>query len=101
MIQLQVGFVNVEYSADPDHLLTPVNGEGRKEKATAEKYFRTNFSDFNPTRSTRYGMYGWVMVTAKQEKTSILQPQIWAEVRQIGIKPFDFVIEPVLLNCSR
>ena len=79
---LATGMFQVEYLSDPDHLLTPVNGEGRKEKAIAEKYFPTNFSDFDAPRSTKFGLYGYVMVTAKSGN-SILQPQIWSEVKSL------------------
>ena len=79
---LSTGMLKVKYLSDPDHLLTPVNGEGRKEKALAEKFFPTNFSDFDFPRSTKFGLYGYVMVTSKNGH-SILQPQIWAEVKQL------------------
>jgi len=79
---LSTGMLWVEYSSDPDHLLTPINGEGRKEKAIAETFFPTNFSDFDAPRSTKFGLYGYVMVTAKNGN-SILQPQIWSEVRRL------------------
>ena len=79
---LSTGMFQVEYISDADHLLTPVNGEGRREKALAEKYFPTNFSDFDAPRSTKFGLYGYVMVIAKDGQ-SILQPQIWAEVKQL------------------
>ena len=72
----------VEYISDADYLLTPINGEGRREGALAEKYFPTNFSDFDAPRSTKYGLYGYVMVLAKDGR-SILQPQIWSEVKQL------------------
>ena len=79
---LSTGMLQVEYLSDPDHLLTPVNGEGRKEKSIAEKYFPTNFSDFDFPRSTKFGLYGYVMVTSRNGQ-SILQPQIWSEVKQL------------------
>ena len=79
---LGTGITFVEYSSDPDHLLTPLNGEGRAEKAMAEKYFPTNFSNFDATRSLRYGLYGYVMVTGNEGR-SILNPDVWAEVRMI------------------
>ena len=74
----------VEYSSDPDHLLTPLNGQGRTERALAERYFPTNFSHFDATRSLRYGLYGYVMVTGNNgTRRSVLQPEAWAEVRTI------------------
>ena len=57
--------VKVEYSTDPDHLLTPINGEGRQERALAERFFPTNFSDFDAGRSTKFGLYGYVMITSQ------------------------------------
>ena len=79
---LSTGMFQVEYISDADYLLTPINGEGRREGALAEKYFPTNFSDFDAPRSTKYGLYGYVMVLAKDGR-SILQPQIWSEVKQL------------------
>ncbi len=55
----------MEYSTDPDHLLTPINGEGRQERALAERFFPTNFSHFDAARSTKFGLYGYVMITSK------------------------------------
>jgi len=86
------GFLNVEYISDPDYLVTPTNAQGWKEKALAEEYFATNFSDFDVSRSTRYGMYGYVMVTAKDGK-SVLEPQTWSEVRQLHDKIMEISIE--------
>ena len=92
-IILCTGMLQVEYLSDAEHLLTPVNGQGRKEKAMAEKYFPTNFSDFDAQRSTKFGLYGYVMVTAMNGK-SILQPSTWKEVKRlqekIGIKSVKF-----------
>jgi len=89
---LSSGMLRVEYSSDPDHLLTPINGEGRREKAIAEKFFPTNFSDFDAPRSTKFGLYGYVMVTAKNGN-SILQPQIWSEVRRLQNIIVDITVE--------
>ena len=89
---LSSGMLQVEYSSDPDHLMTPVNGEGRAEKALAEKYFPTNFSDFDATRSTKFGLYGYVMVTG-QDGRSILDPEAWTEVRIIQNKILEMKVE--------
>jgi hypothetical protein len=58
----------VEYSTDPDHLLTPINGEGRQERALAERFFPTNFTHFDAARSTKFGLYGYVMITRQGRK---------------------------------
>ena len=89
---LSTGMLRVEYSSDPDHLMTPVNGEGRTEKALAEKYFPTNFSDFDATRSTKFGLYGYVMVTG-QDGRSILHPEVWTEVRSIQNRILEMKVE--------
>ena len=68
--------------SDADYLLTPVNGEGRKEKALAETFFPTNFSDFDAPRSTKFGLYGYVMVTARNDN-SILQPEVLLNYKNI------------------
>jgi hypothetical protein len=79
---LSTGLLLIQYSSDPDQLLTPVNGEGRREKAIAEKYFPTNYSRFDATRSIKFGHYGYVMVTGKDGE-SVLNPSEWNEVRAI------------------
>ena len=89
---LATGMLGVQYTSDPDELLTPVNGEGRQEKAIAEKFFPTNFSDFDAPRSTKFGLYGYVMVTARDGK-SILQPEIWSEVRRLQNIIVDITVE--------
>ena len=75
--------LGVEYTTDQDYLMTPTNGDGNKEKAIAESYFPTNFSDFDAPRSFNFGLYGYVMVTTRDGRSSILQPQIWDEVRKL------------------
>jgi len=79
---LSTGMFQVTYISDADYLLTPTNGMGRKERALAEKYFPTNFSDFDATRSTKFGLYGYVMVTAK-DGNSVLDPGVWSEVKSL------------------
>ena len=75
--------LGVEYTTDQDYLMTPTNGDGNKEKAIAESYFPTNFSDFDAPRSFNFGLYGYVMVTTRDGRSSILKPQIWDEVRKL------------------
>ena len=59
--------VQVENVSDAGCLLTPVIGEGRMEKAQAETFSPTNFSEFGP--------YGYVMVTVRNDN-SILEPEV-------------------------
>lgn len=77
------GMMGVEYNTDQDYLMTPTNGDGQKEKAIAERFFPTNFSDFDAPRSFKFGLFGYVMVTARDGRSSILQPDIWEEVRTL------------------
>lgn len=90
---LSVGLLRIQYSSDPDHLLTPDNGEGRREKAIAEKYFPTNFSRFDATRSIKFGLYGYVMVTGLNGKDTVLNPEEWAEVRAIQDQILNIEVE--------
>ena len=59
--------VQVENVSDAGCLLTPVIGEGRMEKALAETFSLSNFSEFGP--------YGYVMVTMRNDN-SILEPEV-------------------------
>lgn len=45
-------------------------------------YFFPFFSDFDATRSTKFGLYGYVMVTAR-DGNSVLEPEVWAEVKSL------------------
>ena len=62
--------------------MTPVNGDAKQEQALADRFFPTNFSDYDESRSFEFGLYGYVMVTAKDGR-SILQPQIWTEIKKL------------------
>lgn len=46
----------LKYQMDPEYLFSPVNGEGKAERAIVESYFKTNYThNFEATRITRPG----------------------------------------------
>lgn len=50
------GYQRIKYNIDPEYLFSPVNGEGKYERAVAEEFFKVNYSSrFNVARITRPG----------------------------------------------
>lgn len=46
----------LKYQIDPEYLFSPVNGEGKAERAIVESYFKVNYTHrFNVGRITRPG----------------------------------------------
>ncbi|XP_046993292.1 patched domain-containing protein 3 [Schistocerca americana] len=77
------GYQRMRYEIDPEYLFSPVNGEGKAERAIVEQYFKPNYtSRFNVGRITRPGRFGRVIVTPR-EGHDMLRQEIWAELRQL------------------
>lgn len=50
------GFQRMHYVIDPEYLFSPINGEGKYERAVVEEFFKPNYtSRFNVGRITRPG----------------------------------------------
>jgi hypothetical protein len=50
------GFQRIKYEIDPEYLFSPMNGEGKTERAVVESFFKPNYtSRFNVGRITRPG----------------------------------------------
>lgn len=50
------GYQRMRYEIDPEYLFSPVNGEGKAERAVVEEFFKPNYtSRFNVGRITRPG----------------------------------------------
>lgn len=48
----------LKYQMDPEYLFSPVNGEGKAERAIVESFFKTNYTHrFDAGRITRPGKY--------------------------------------------
>lgn len=75
------GYQRVNYMIDPEYLFSPENGEGKYERAVVESYFKMNYSArFNPTRITRPGRFGRVIVLPK-EGDDLLSVEVWHELK--------------------
>ncbi|XP_027847428.2 patched domain-containing protein 3 [Aphis gossypii] len=75
------GFQRVKFEIDPEYLFSPEHGPGKTERAIVESHFKMNYSSlFNPTRITRPGRFGRVIVIPKQGDT-MLSVEIWKELR--------------------
>lgn len=50
------GYQRMHNNIDPEYLFSPINGEGKLERAIVEEYFKVNYtSRFNVARITRAG----------------------------------------------
>ena len=58
---------------------SPVDGEAKTERDILEHHFPTNFSSFDPSRSSKAGRFGRLLVTAA-DGGSLLRTQVWREV---------------------
>lgn len=51
-------YQQLNYEIDPEYLFSPINGEGKIERAIVEQYFKVNYtSRFNVGRITRPGKF--------------------------------------------
>lgn len=49
-------YQQLKYQIDPEYLFSPINGEGKAERAVVEQYFKVNYTHrFNVGRITRPG----------------------------------------------
>ena len=70
----------MNYNYDPEYLFSPSQGEAKQERAIAEHYFPTNFSEFKASRITRPGKFGRVIVAAK-DGGSMLRTELWNQLQ--------------------
>lgn len=73
------GFQRISYEADPEYLFSPVDGEGKFERAQLEKHFPTNFSAFDPARISRYGRFGRLLIKARDNGT-LLRTEVFQQI---------------------
>merc|ERR1711962_1960685 len=73
------GFQRVKFVADPEYLFSPVDGEAKTEREILEQHFPTNFSAFDPSRSSKSGRFGRLLITAA-DGGSLLRTQLWREI---------------------
>ncbi|XP_068145808.1 patched domain-containing protein 3 [Drosophila tropicalis] len=78
------GYQQLKYQIDPEYLFSPINGEGKAERAIVEQYFKVNYTHrFNVGRITRPGRFGRVIVIAKDGDTNMIRREIFQELRQL------------------
>lgn len=76
------GFQRIHNNIDPEYLFSPINGQGKLERAIAEEYFKVNYTNrFNVARITRAGRFGRVIVTSKDGNKNMLRKEVWKELR--------------------
>lgn len=55
---LLFSYQQLKYQIDPEYLFSPINGEGKAERALVEQYFKVNYTHrFNVGRITRPGKF--------------------------------------------
>ncbi|KAL9921838.1 patched domain-containing protein isoform 1-T2 [Glossina fuscipes fuscipes] len=78
------GYQQLKYQIDPEYLFSPVNGEGKAERAIVEQYFKINYTHrFNVGRITRPGRFGRVIVTSKDGNENMIRREIFQELRRL------------------
>ncbi|KAH8413627.1 hypothetical protein KR222_002144 [Zaprionus bogoriensis] len=78
------GYQQLKYQIDPEYLFSPINGEGKAERAIVEQYFKVNYTHrFNVGRITRPGRFGRVIVIPKDGDENMLRREIFMELRQL------------------
>ena len=73
------GFQRIKHVADPEFLFSPVTGEAKSERDILEHHFPTNFSQFDPSRSSRPGRFARLLITAADGE-SLLRSEVWREI---------------------
>lgn len=57
------GYQRIHTNIDPEYLFSPINGEGKYERAVVEGYFKLNYSNqFNVARITRAGKFHSLLI---------------------------------------
>ena len=73
------GFQRIKHVADPEFLFSPIEGEAKIERDILEHHFPTNYSQYDPTRSTRPGRFARLLITAADGE-SLLRSEVWREI---------------------
>lgn len=73
------GFQRIKFVADPEYLFSPVDGEAKLERAVLDQHFPTNYSQFDPSRSSKAGRFGRLLITAA-DGGSLLRTSVWREI---------------------
>ena len=73
------GFQRIQHVADPEFLFSPDSGEAKMERAVLEQHFPTNFSQYDPTRSSRPGRFARLLITSS-DGGSLLRTEVWREI---------------------
>ncbi|RZF35137.1 hypothetical protein LSTR_LSTR009443 [Laodelphax striatellus] len=77
-------YQRIQYEMDPEYLFSPEEGPGKTERAIVEHYFKMNYSSrFNPTRITRAGRFGRVIVIPRDGGDNLLSVEAWKELRDL------------------
>ncbi|XP_050310845.1 patched domain-containing protein 3-like isoform X1 [Anthonomus grandis grandis] len=88
------GYQRIHNNIDPEYLFSPVNGQGKMERAIVEEYFKVNYtSRFNVARITRAGRFGRLIITSKDDNKDMLRMSVWKEMRELDNLIQDMTVE--------
>jgi len=73
------GFQRIQHEANPEYLFSPEEGPAKAERDILEAHFPTNFTSFDPTRSSRPGRFARLLITAADGGT-LLRTDVWREI---------------------
>ena len=77
------GFQRIVFEADPEYLFSPVDGQGKHERAILENHFPMNYTAFDPGRISRHGRFGRLLFQAKDNGT-LLRVKHWSQISRIN-----------------
>jgi len=86
------GFQRIVHEADPEYLFSPLDGEAKLERQVLEIYFPTNYTDFDPSRASRFGRGGRLLVTAR-DNGSIVRKEIFDDIAYLDFLVHNISIE--------
>ena len=86
------GFQRITYEADPEYLFSPIDGEGKFERAQLEKHFPMNYSEaFDPARVIRPPRFGRLLISAK-DNGSLLRTRIFEQIMHVDYLVYNLTI---------
>ena len=77
------GFQRIVFEADPEYLFSPVDGQGKTERAILEHHFPMNYTAFDPGRISRHGRFGRLLFQARDNGT-LLRANHWSQISRIN-----------------
>jgi hypothetical protein len=91
------GFQRMNYAWDPEYLLSPSTGPAKQEREVMENFFPINYDYFQPTRISRVGKFGRVIVSAS-DNGSLLRSELWSDLLFLDSLVYNITVKYEGLN---